>query len=78
MVDDTFYVGLEYHLLDLVCSDEPPLRPHPLDAPMRLAANTMPEPDLAVAERYEGPIPRRHDERDDGRGRHGRKIMGAG
>ena len=30
-----------------------PLREHPLDAPMRLAANTMPEPDLAAAERHE-------------------------
>ena len=31
----------------------PPLREQPLDAPMRLAANTMPEPDLAAAERHE-------------------------
>jgi FtsP/CotA-like multicopper oxidase with cupredoxin domain len=52
-VADTFYRGLEYRLLDLVCSDEPPLHPHPLDAPMRLAVNTMPEPDLRAAERHE-------------------------
>jgi FtsP/CotA-like multicopper oxidase with cupredoxin domain len=52
-VADTFYHGLEYRLLDLVYSDEPPLRPHPLDAPLRLAANTMPEPDLRGAERHE-------------------------
>jgi FtsP/CotA-like multicopper oxidase with cupredoxin domain len=52
-VADTFYRGLEYRLLDLVYSDEPPLRSHPLDAALRLAANTMPEPDLAAAERHE-------------------------
>ena len=52
-VADTFYRGLEYRLLDLVYSDEPPLRLHPLDAPLRLAANTMPEPDLRGAERHE-------------------------
>ena len=48
-----FYRGLEYRLLDLVYEDAPPVREHPLDAPMRLAANTMPEPDLAAAERKE-------------------------
>jgi FtsP/CotA-like multicopper oxidase with cupredoxin domain len=52
-VIDPFYRGLEYRLLDLVYEDEPPLREHPLDASMRLAANTMPEPDLATAERHE-------------------------
>ena len=52
-VADTFYRGLEYRLLDLVYEDAPPLREHPLDAPLRLAANTMPEPDLAAAERHE-------------------------
>jgi FtsP/CotA-like multicopper oxidase with cupredoxin domain len=52
-VIDPFYRGLEYRLLDLTYEDAPPLREHPLDAPMRLAANTMPEPDLATAERHE-------------------------
>jgi FtsP/CotA-like multicopper oxidase with cupredoxin domain len=52
-VADTFYRGLEYRLLDLVYSEELPLRPHPLDAPVRLAANTMLEPDLRAAERHE-------------------------
>jgi FtsP/CotA-like multicopper oxidase with cupredoxin domain len=52
-VIDPFYRGLEYRLLDLVYQDAPPLREHPLDAPARLAANTMPEPDLARAERHE-------------------------
>jgi FtsP/CotA-like multicopper oxidase with cupredoxin domain len=51
-VSDTFYRGLEYRLLDLVYEDEPPLRRDPLDAPLRLAANTMPEPDLRAAERH--------------------------
>ena len=52
-ITDTFYRGLEYRLLDLVYDGAPPLREHPLDAPMRLAANTMPEPDLRTAERHE-------------------------
>jgi FtsP/CotA-like multicopper oxidase with cupredoxin domain len=52
-VTDMFYRDLEYRLLDLVYEDAPPLRAHPLAAPLRLAANTMPEPDLAAAERHE-------------------------
>ena len=52
-VTDTFYRGLEYRLLDLVYEDAPPLREHPLDGPIGLPANTMPEPDFAVAERHE-------------------------
>ena len=52
-VIDPFYRGLEYRLLDLTYEDQAPLREHPLDAPLRLAANTMPEPDLATAERHE-------------------------
>jgi FtsP/CotA-like multicopper oxidase with cupredoxin domain len=52
-VTDTFYRGLEYRMLDLAYEDAPPLREHPLDAPMRLAANTLPEPDLATADRHE-------------------------
>ena len=52
-VTDTFYRGLEYRLLDLVYDDAPPLRQHPLDAPVRLPANTVPEPDPAAAERHE-------------------------
>ena len=52
-VTDTFYRGLEYRLLDIDYGDGSPLREHPLDGPMRLAANTMPEPDLATAERHE-------------------------
>ena len=52
-VIDQFYRGLEYRLLDLAYEDARPLREHPLDAPMGLAANTMPEPDLTTAERHE-------------------------
>jgi FtsP/CotA-like multicopper oxidase with cupredoxin domain len=52
-VIDPFYRGLEYRLLDLVYEDVPPLREHPLDAPIRLAANTMPEPAIEGAERHE-------------------------
>jgi FtsP/CotA-like multicopper oxidase with cupredoxin domain len=52
-ITDTFYHRLEYRLLDLAYSDVPPLREHPLDAPVRLAANTMPEPDLRAAERHD-------------------------
>jgi FtsP/CotA-like multicopper oxidase with cupredoxin domain len=51
-VSDRFYQGLEYRLLELVY-DETPLRDEPLDAPIELADNTMPEPDLANAERHE-------------------------
>jgi len=52
-ITDTFYRSLEYRLLDLVYEDAPPLREHPLDGPVRLPANTVPEPDLAAAERHE-------------------------
>jgi FtsP/CotA-like multicopper oxidase with cupredoxin domain len=52
-IADTFYRGLEYRLLDLVYADAPPVREQPLDARIGLAANTMPEPDLAAAERKE-------------------------
>jgi FtsP/CotA-like multicopper oxidase with cupredoxin domain len=52
-VTDAFYRGLEYRLLDLVYEDTPPVRVHPLDEPIALPANTMPEPDLAEAQRQE-------------------------
>ncbi|MGI8658254.1 MAG: multicopper oxidase family protein, partial [Candidatus Limnocylindria bacterium] len=52
-VADTFYRGREYRLLDLVYGKEAPLRDHPLDARMHLAANTMPEPEISGAERHE-------------------------
>jgi FtsP/CotA-like multicopper oxidase with cupredoxin domain len=52
-VADRFYRGLEYRLLDLVYDAAPPLRQRPRDVPLRLAANTMPAPDPATAERHE-------------------------
>ena len=52
VVTDTFYRGLEYRLLDLVYDTEP-LRARPPEAPIALAANTLPEPDLTGAERNE-------------------------
>jgi FtsP/CotA-like multicopper oxidase with cupredoxin domain len=51
-VNDTFYRGLEYRLLDLVYAAEP-LRDRPPEGPIALARNTMPEPDLKAAERHE-------------------------
>ena len=52
-VIDSFYSRLAYKLLDLAYSTEPPFRPRPLDAPIGLPANTMPEPDVSRAERHE-------------------------
>lgn len=48
-VTDSFYGNrLSYTLVDLAY-DAMPLRPHPLDAPLRLPANPVPRPDLATA-----------------------------
>jgi FtsP/CotA-like multicopper oxidase with cupredoxin domain len=52
-VVDNNYRGNEYRLLDLVYSDEPPLREQPPAAPVRLPANPLAEPDLAAAARHE-------------------------
>lgn len=51
-VHDGFYRRLEYKLLELVYSDEPPLRARAAD-PVRLPDNPLREPDLAGAERHE-------------------------
>lgn len=51
-IADTFYRGLEYNLLYLVYEPKP-LRDHPLDAPLALTDNTMPEPDLSAAIRHD-------------------------
>jgi FtsP/CotA-like multicopper oxidase with cupredoxin domain len=48
---DTFYLGLQYRLLDLVYADQP-LRDAPPDSPIRLPDNPLAEPDLLVAERH--------------------------
>jgi FtsP/CotA-like multicopper oxidase with cupredoxin domain len=51
-VVDDFYRGLAYRLVDLAYDGEP-LRQGPLERPIQLAANTMPEPDIGSAERHE-------------------------
>ncbi|MEO8187188.1 MAG: multicopper oxidase family protein [Burkholderiaceae bacterium] len=52
-IQDRFYAGLEYQLVELGYADEPPLRAKPLAASIRLPANRLAEPDLARAERHE-------------------------
>ncbi|MDZ7840786.1 MAG: multicopper oxidase family protein [Gammaproteobacteria bacterium] len=51
-VIDAFYEGRAFRLVELSYEAEP-LRGHPLDAPVALAPNTMPEPELAGAIRHE-------------------------
>jgi FtsP/CotA-like multicopper oxidase with cupredoxin domain len=52
-VIDTFYEGLSYKLVDLSYTDEAPLRTEPAAPPPKLRPNTMPEPDIANAQRYD-------------------------
>lgn len=51
-VIDSFYRDRAYKLVDFAYTDERRLRSRPLDAPSRMRANTMPEPDLDKAERH--------------------------
>jgi FtsP/CotA-like multicopper oxidase with cupredoxin domain len=51
-ITDSFYRDLAYRLLDLAYEDAPK-RPRPPGELPPLAANTLPEPDLADAERHE-------------------------
>ena len=51
-VHDRYYPRQHYRVLDLAYTNEPPLRESPLDAPIRLPANPVPEPDVANAERH--------------------------
>ena len=51
-VVDTFYDKLSYKLVDVAYSQHAPLRERPLDPPQKLPPNTMPEPDIAHAERH--------------------------
>lgn len=51
-ITDPFYRRLEYRLIDFAYA-ESVLRDTPLDSEIALAANTMPEPDIATAERHE-------------------------
>jgi FtsP/CotA-like multicopper oxidase with cupredoxin domain len=48
-VVDDHYQRFAYRLLDLAYEAGPPLREHPLDAPVALATNPLPPPDLASA-----------------------------
>lgn len=52
-VIDDFYDGLAYELTSLAYSAQPPLREQPLDAPLRLPSNPLPEPDIGNAKRLE-------------------------
>jgi FtsP/CotA-like multicopper oxidase with cupredoxin domain len=51
-VVDDFYDNLAYWLTQLTYDDAQPIRAHPLDAPLALLRNPIPEPDLATAERH--------------------------
>ncbi len=52
-VVDSYYARQSYRFLDLVYSNEKPLRTSPPDATPALAPNPLPEPDLASAARHE-------------------------
>jgi FtsP/CotA-like multicopper oxidase with cupredoxin domain len=50
-VIDDFYQGLSYTLTSLAYRQGAPLRAHPIDAPLALPRNPLPEPDLVAAVR---------------------------
>jgi FtsP/CotA-like multicopper oxidase with cupredoxin domain len=52
-VVDDFYDGLSYTLTQLAYDEGAPMRAHPLDAPLVLPRNPLPEPDIANAERHD-------------------------
>ncbi len=52
-VVDDFYDGLAYRLTQLAYDEGAPLRAHPLDAPLDLPRNPLPEPEVGSAERHE-------------------------
>ena len=52
-VVDSFYQRQTYRLTRLAYGDEAPLRDSPLDAPVRLTPNPLPEPDLSAAVRQD-------------------------
>ena len=52
-VSDTFYEGLEYRLVDLVYRDAPLAGARKYEQPRQLAANPVPRPNLATAERHD-------------------------
>lgn len=52
-VVDDYYEGLSYTLTSLAYDERPPLPDRPLDIPLALPRNPLPEPDLAAAQRQE-------------------------
>jgi FtsP/CotA-like multicopper oxidase with cupredoxin domain len=60
---DTFYRSLEYRLVDFAYGDEPPLHESKNRGSIRLAANPLPEPDVA----WRAVHHRRHADRRTGR-----------
>ena len=52
-VIDSFYEGLAYKLVDLAYTAEAPLGARSFAAPAKLPPNTMPEPDIANAQRHD-------------------------
>ena len=50
---DDYYRDFAYRLLDIAYDEGEPRRSAPLDAPMHLPPNALPEPDLRDAERHE-------------------------
>jgi FtsP/CotA-like multicopper oxidase with cupredoxin domain len=52
-VIDDFYKDLAYKLVDLAYDSGKPAREQPSEAPPKLPANPLPEPDVAAAERHE-------------------------
>jgi FtsP/CotA-like multicopper oxidase with cupredoxin domain len=52
-VIDAYYGRQAYKFLDLVYSEQRPLRTSPLEAPVALPPNPIPEPDLTTAKRHD-------------------------
>jgi len=52
-VIDDFYDGLSYPVTQLAYDAGPPMRDHPLDTPLDLPRNPLPEPDISSAERHD-------------------------
>ena len=83
VVADRFDPRGGYRLFDLAYSADAPLRRTPLDAPVALAANPVPEPDLAAAKRHEivftgGAMGRMDGAVLDGRWHEPRALIAAG
>ena len=51
-VVDDFYDNLAYWLTELAYDDARPIRAHPLDAPLALPRNPLPDPDLVTADSH--------------------------